>query len=453
MKSEAPPLPVPKNWSKSIQASLLQVIAFAQYALVYTRSWASNSSTERVRLATAANQLEQAVAVLREEIRIKDARMAQIPPHQRPHYGPIERLAILELRAARAWSLAQTAKVFQVAEATIASWNKRLDEDGPNALLSIQEPVNKFPDFVHHIVQRLQTLCPSLGKVKIAQVLARAGLHLGATTVGRFRRLKPAAPTPAPAPVPSPKPEPMPSTRRVTAKRPNHVWHTDLTLVPILAGFWTAWLPFALPQCWPFCWWVSIVLDHYSRRVLGTTTFKQQPTSQQVRQFLGRVITTVGTAPKYLVTDSGVQFTCEAFKGWCRRHNIRHRKGAVGKTGSIAVIERLNLTLKQSCIRLLPIVPILRRAFHRELNLFATWYNENRPHMTLHGATPDEVYFGQRPACQAPRFEPRPVWPRAAPCALPQTLVKGQPGVRLSLHVQFVAGRRHLPQVTLSRAA
>jgi hypothetical protein len=38
--------------------------------------------------------------------------------------------------------------------------------------------VNKFPNFVRHIVQRLKVLCPSLGKVKIAQMLARAGLHL-----------------------------------------------------------------------------------------------------------------------------------------------------------------------------------------------------------------------------------------------------------------------------------
>jgi len=50
------------------------------------------------------------------------------------------------------------------------------------------QPVNKFPDFVRYIVQRLQALCPRLGKAKIAQVLARAGLHLAITTVGRVRR-------------------------------------------------------------------------------------------------------------------------------------------------------------------------------------------------------------------------------------------------------------------------
>ena len=95
-------------------------------------------------------------------------------------------MAILEVKAARAWSLAQTAQAFSVTPDTVASWMKRVDEAGPNALVQVAEPVNKFPDFVRAIVQRLKTLCPAMGKVKIAQTLARAGLHLGVTTVGRI---------------------------------------------------------------------------------------------------------------------------------------------------------------------------------------------------------------------------------------------------------------------------
>ncbi len=48
-----------------------------------------------------------------------------------------------------------------------------------------REPVNKFPDFVAYVVCRLKVLCPSMGKAKIAQILCRAGLHLGSTTVLR----------------------------------------------------------------------------------------------------------------------------------------------------------------------------------------------------------------------------------------------------------------------------
>ena len=57
-----PRLTVPKGWQSSIQAALLQVIALAQYVLVYTRSWASNSKNQRVSLAGKLEQLEQEVA-------------------------------------------------------------------------------------------------------------------------------------------------------------------------------------------------------------------------------------------------------------------------------------------------------------------------------------------------------------------------------------------------------
>ncbi len=73
--------------------------------------------------------------------------------------------------------------------------------------------------------------------------------------------------------------------------------------------------------------------------------------------------------------------------------------------------------------------------------------------MTLAGATPDEVYFRRRSAGRQPRFEPRPGWPRASPCAKPRVLVKGRPGARLDLYVEFLSNRRHLPRVTLTRAA
>src|SRR5262249_5958280 len=324
------------------------------------------------------DELEHEIAMLREEIRVKDARLARIAAPRRPHYVPSERLAILELRAVRGWSLAQTARVFQVTTATIASWSKRLDEVGPTALLRTPGPVNKFPDFVRYLVQRLQTLCPRLGKVKLAQLLARAGLHLGVSTVGRIRRERPAPPPAAAHPL-----EPMPCARRVTAQYPDHLWHIDLTTVPTSAGFWASWCPLALPQCWPFCWWLAVVLDHFSRRVHGVAVFAKQPTSEQVQRFLGRVVARVGRAARHLVTDQGEQFRCAAFQRWCRAQGMRQRFGAVGKQGSIAVVERFLRTLKQECTRVVAVVPLLRRAWCRELQLYSSWYNAARPHTTL----------------------------------------------------------------------
>ncbi len=321
----------------------------------------------------------------------------------------------------------------------------RVDQEGPTALVQLPVPVNKFPDFVRYLVQRMKTLCPMLGKVKIAQVLVRAGLHLGQTTVGRIQKEKPAPKPPAT--------QPSETTERiVTSKYPNHLWMADLTIMPIGSGFWTTWLPFSLPQCWPFCWWIGLVIDHHSRRIMGVTLFWREPTSEAMRAFLGRVMHAVKAKPRHLVTDKGPQFRNKDFKPWCRRKGIKPRFGAIGQHGSIAVVERLILTLKQ-CIAWLLLLPLRREAFRRELLELAEWYNAERPHMSLGGRTPDEVYHGRFPANRKPRFEPRSKWPRGSPCARPWALVQGKPGVRIELDVEFQAGRRHLPIVRVRRAA
>ncbi len=118
----------------------------------------------------------------------------------------------------------------------------------------------------------------------------------------------------------------------VRAKYPNHLWHVDLSVTPTAIGFWVPWTPGSLFQIWPFCWWFALVMDQYSRRCMGFALFKKQPTSLQVRQFLGRVIQLAGRAPKHLVCDQGPQFTDNDFKEWCKRKlGRKSRYGAVGK--------------------------------------------------------------------------------------------------------------------------
>ena len=442
---------IPKAWPKNIKSTVLHVISLAHYAITYARGWAANSINARVRLQAKLDTALEEIAKLREELRIKDSRMARIDCHRRPHYPAVERLAILELKAARGWSLTQTAKAFLVTPVTIAYWLKRIDESSPSALVRMPEPVNKFPDFVRYIVQRLKTLCPTMGKVKIAQTLARTGLHLGTTTVSRILQEKSVPHPPFPAAKESDRIAEE-SAHVVTAKYPNHVWHVDITAIPIVSGFWTTWLPFALPQCWPFCWWVAMAIDHFSRRVMGISIWQDKPSSLQIRHFLGQSMAKTGRSPRYLISDKGPQFWNDAFKEWCRPKRIRPRFGAVGKHGSIAVIERFILTLKNGYTRL-TLVPSNRNAFFRELQLFVRWYNEHRPHTTLAGKTPHEAYYRLFGANKTVRFEPRPRWPVNSPCALPQAPIQGRPGIRLVLQVTYLAGRKALPVVKLRAAA
>jgi putative transposase len=447
--------PLPRGWTRSVRSAVLHTISLAHYASTQAYGKAAVSISPFLRMKAENQRLRQTVAQLQEEVRIKDARTALLPPQRRPHYPPAERMAILELRAARGWSLAQTARTFLVTPLTIAQWLRRLEEQGPQTLVQLREPVNKFPEFVGYLVRRLKTLCPTLGKKKIAQMLARAGLHLGTTTVGRMLKQAPSHGLEESRGKTRGTTDRVSVVKRrvVTAKRPNHVWHADLTVVPITGGFWTAWSPFALPQCWHFCWWVAVSVDHFSRRVMGTATFYRQPTSEMVRAFLGRTIRATKATPKYLICDRGPQFDCHGFRNWCRHRNIRPRFGAVEQHGSIAVVERFILTLKQNCTRRLTPVPFRRDTFHHELALFCGWYNEARPHATLAGQTPDEVYHRRFPAVHKPRYEPRARWPRGSPCSKPWALQRGKPGARLELHVELLAGRKHLPIVTLRRVA
>ena len=248
-------IPLPQGWSRHVRSAVVHAVSMANVAFIASRSRAEHQFDARARLQADVDRLQREVLLLLEEIRIKDARMDRVSAQRRPHYPPIERLAILELRAARGWSLAETARHLLVTPLTVASWTQRLDDEGPKALVQVREPVNRFPEFVSYLVQRLKVLCPRMGTQRIARVLARAGLHLGATTVRRMLQ-----PTPKP-PSKSTKPSVV---RAVTAKSPNHVYHLDLTTIPTAGGFWMSWLPCALPQRWPFCWWVAVVVDHFS---------------------------------------------------------------------------------------------------------------------------------------------------------------------------------------------
>ena len=147
-KSKQPQIPLLKGWGTHVKTAILHVVALAQYALTYSRSWAADSTNQRVRLKAENDRLVQELALRQEELRIKDARMGRMIPARRPHYPPTERMAILELRAARGWSLEQTARTFLVTADTIRSWVRRIDEAGAKALVQTSLPVNKFPDYV-----------------------------------------------------------------------------------------------------------------------------------------------------------------------------------------------------------------------------------------------------------------------------------------------------------------
>jgi len=203
-------------------------------------------------------------------------------------------------------------------------------------------------------------------------MLCRAGLRLGSTTVGRILNEPPEMETSDTPPSPA---------RVVIAKQPDHVWHIDLTAVPTDAGFWASWSPSALPQCWSFCWWIAVMIDHYSRNAVGFAVFPKRPTSLAITEFLGKAVFFTTTS-KYLVCDHDKLFTADHFKRWLKRKRIKPRYGAVGQHGSIAIVERFIRIMKNEGLRRI-MVPTKHDTVRHEIRYFIEWYNENRPHSAL----------------------------------------------------------------------
>src|SRR5436190_726343 len=115
-------MPLPRDWSGHVKSGFLHAVALAHRGMTAARGWCADSRLVRVRQAEKLQGLEGEIGMLREELRVKDARMARIRPGERPHYAPGERLAILALGAARGWNKTELGERFLVTPATIASW-------------------------------------------------------------------------------------------------------------------------------------------------------------------------------------------------------------------------------------------------------------------------------------------------------------------------------------------
>ena len=385
---------LPNQWPDHVKSGVLHAISLASVAL----SYAHGRATGRRRLRAELERARTEIALLREELAIKDERWSRSHSRRRPHYLPVQRMRILELRAARGWTLERTAHRFLLDLNTLLGWMRRLDEGGKRQLVQTVEPVNRYPDFVRELVRRSKALFPAMGTERIAQVLGRAGLQLAATTVARIIR-EPGEP---------PRPEPaveIVQRHRVRARRPGDAWHLDLTSVPLRAGMWVPWRPSSLPPRWPFCWCVAVVVDQVSRAMVGFAVFRNPPTSRQVQRFLERAVRRARAAPRYLISDRGTQFTSRSYRRWCKRHGIRRRYGKLGEPGSICIVERFIRSLKDECTRRLVLASFSHAAFRRELAAYAEWYNEWRPHAHLSGRTPREVCEGR--AAPQVRWETR----------------------------------------------
>ncbi len=221
------------------------------------------------------------------------------------------------------------------------------------------------------------------GHERIAQSLARAGWRLSKRPVGRILKEKPPE-----NPVTDTTTQKKP--RALAAKYPNHIFMLDITEIPSFFGIFTFKL--------------AVVLDVFSRMPIIARVFAKEPTAHEMAQLMKKVSSK--DHPRHFVSDQGPQFTAQLFKDTLKELGIRQRFGAIGKSGSIALIERLWRILKDFLL-LRSLKPLVQNQLEKRLDLGLIYHAFFKPHQGLNGATPAEVYFGKMPAHTLATAPPR----------------------------------------------
>jgi putative transposase len=159
--------------------------------------------------------------------------------------------------------------------------------------------------------------------------------------------------------------------RNVTVTRPDQVWSTDITYVPLTAGFM----------------YLAAVIDWYSRYVIAwrlSNTLDGWFCLEMLEEALSK------GRPEIFNTDQGVQFTAEAFTSRLESAGVQVSMDGRGRCLDNVFVERLWRTVKYEDIYLYRYasVPELQRGLER----YFPFYNEERLHQSLDYRTPAAVY-------------------------------------------------------------
>ena len=129
--------------------------------------------------------------------------------------------------------------------------------------------------------------------------------------------------------------------------------------------------------------WVVSVIDDCSRKSLAFVPVNRV-TTDVVIEIIDKPIETYGK-PKQILTDNGSAYGLKSkqsrFDKKLRKRGIEHIRGAIHSPTTTGKVERLFQTFKREI-----------KFCNENPELFRMRYNHFRPHTSLNGKTPDEVY-------------------------------------------------------------
>jgi putative transposase len=169
--------------------------------------------------------------------------------------------------------------------------------------------------------------------------------------------------------------------RKLPIIRPNQVWATDISYIPMARGF---------------VYLVAIV-DWFSRKVLAWRVSISMDVSFCI-EALEEALARYGK-PEIFNTDQGSQFTSLAFTSVLQREEIAISMDGRGAWRDNVVVERLWRSVKyeEVYLRAYGAVSEARASIGR----YFEFYNGKRPHSSLGSRTPDQMYFDNLPLAVA----------------------------------------------------
>lgn len=169
--------------------------------------------------------------------------------------------------------------------------------------------------------------------------------------------------------------------RKLPIVRPNQVWATDISYIPMAKGFV----------------YLVAIFDWFSRKVLSdrvSITMEADFCVEALEEALARY-----GKPEIFNTDQGSQFTSHAFTSVLLREEIAISMDGRGAWRDNVVVERLRRSIKyeEVYLRAYGTVSEARASIGRYLG----FYNARRPHSSLGAKTPDQAYFDKPPVAMA----------------------------------------------------
>ena len=161
--------------------------------------------------------------------------------------------------------------------------------------------------------------------------------------------------------------------RNLVIDRPNQVWATDLTYIPMAKGFV----------------YLVAIMDWHSRKVLSwrlSNTMDSDFCVEALEEALNRY-----GHPDIFNTDQGAQFTSEAFTGVLKTAGVDISMDGRGRWIDNVFVERLWRSVKYEEVYLKAYDSIA--AARASLGQYFAFYNAERRHQSLDRRTPDSVYY------------------------------------------------------------